>query len=95
MHRLTARLVALATLLFVALAVAQTGNLGTVAAVVTAAVLAAAVAGALVVILSGEVTGGARTRAREQALYEVPAPSHPDTAGRPRTRAPSGVTQAA
>jgi len=89
MHRLNSRLVALATLLFVAVAVAQTGSVTTVAVSIAAVVLASAVAGALVVVLSQVVTGGARTRAREQALYEVPAPSHPDTAGRPRTRAPS------
>jgi len=37
---------------------------------------------------------GARARAHREAMSTLPAPAHPDTAGRPRTRAPAGVIPA-
>lgn len=92
---MTPRLYALAAALLLALALAQTGSLAGVATVITTAVLVSVIAAALVVRLSEAVTGGARASVRRQALYVTPEPSHPDTAGRPRTRAPSQVVPAA
>lgn len=94
MRFLTPRVAALAAVLLVALAVAQGGSPATVLVVsVTAAVLAAALAATLVVA-TREVTVGSRAHAHRQALNEMPAPSHPSTAGRPMTRAPSRVVSA-
>jgi len=90
-----ARLYAYATALLLALAVAQTGSLATVAAVIATAVLASAIVAVLVNAQSTTVSSGAQAEQRRQAAYEVPEPSHPDTAGRTRARAPGGVTQAA
>lgn len=95
MRPLNARLVAVATVLFLALAVTQLGDPAAVVASIATVVLASAIAGALVVAHSRELTVGARAQARRQALYAVPEPSHPTTAGRPRTRAPSRVVSAA
>ena len=89
------RLYAYATALLLALAVAQTGSLATVAAVIATAVLASAIVAVLVHTQSTAVAQGAKAEQRRQAAYEVPEPSHPDTAGRTRARAPGGVTQAA
>jgi hypothetical protein len=52
----------------------------------------AALAGAryaAVVIRSQEITVGGRAHEHRQALSMMPAPQHPATPGRPRTRAPS------
>jgi hypothetical protein len=88
MRFLTSRLAVLAAVLFVTLAVAQGGSPATVLMVsVTAALLAMAVG-------TREVTVGSRAHAHRQALNEMPAPSHPSTAGRPMTRAPSRVVSA-
>ena len=89
------RLYAYATALLLALAVAQTGSLATVAAVIATAVLASALVAVLTTAQSRAVGQGAKAEQRRQAAYEVPEPSHPDTAGRTRARAPAGVTQAA
>lgn len=96
MRFLTSRLAALAAVLFVALAVASGGSPATVLVVtvtVTAALLATAIAATLVVG-TREVTVSSRAHAHRQALNEMPAPSHPSTAGRPMTRAPSRVVSA-
>jgi hypothetical protein len=94
MRFLTSRLAVLAAVLFVTLAVAQGGSPATVLMVsVTAALLAMAIAATLVVG-TREVTVGSRAHAHRQALNEMPAPSHPSTAGRPMTRAPSRVVSA-
>ena len=61
-----------------------------IAALAVGAVLAARYAA--VVIRSQEITVGDRARQHRQSLVGMPAPQHPDTAGRPRTRAPSGET---
>ena len=64
-----------------------------IAALAVGAVLAARYAA--VVIRSQEITVGDRAREHRQSLIGMPAPQHPDTAGRPRTRAPSGAPAAA
>jgi len=92
---MTPRLYAYATAVLLALVVAQTGSLATVAAVIATAVLASAIAKTLVEAQAHAVTSGAKAEQRRQAEYVVPEPSHPDTAGRTRARAPGGVTQAA
>ena len=43
---------------------------------------------------SRELTVGARAHAHREAMNSLPAPAHPSTAGRPRTRAPSMVVSA-
>lgn len=63
------------------------------AALAVGAVLAARYAA--VVIRSQEHTAGERAREHRQSMVGMPEPQHPDTAGRPRTRAPSQVTAAA
>ncbi|MEO8094637.1 MAG: hypothetical protein ABI632_06860 [Pseudolysinimonas sp.] len=93
MSILNSRLVALATVLFVALAVTQGSNPAALVASVAAVVLVSAVAAALVVG-AREVTVGARARAHRQVLSEMPEPSHPATAGRPMTRAPAEAVAA-
>lgn len=58
-----------------------------------AVIAVAALAGAryaAVVIRSREITVGGRASAHRHALSMMPAPQHPATPGRPRTRAPSG-----
>ena len=64
-----------------------------IAALAVGAVLAAR--HAAVVIRSQEITVGDRAREHRQSLVGMPEPQHPDTAGRPRTRAPSGAPAAA
>jgi len=59
---------------------------------VAAVLLVAAIA--TVVVAERELTVGARARAHREAMSTLPAPAHPDTAGRPRTRAPAGVIPA-
>lgn len=79
---------------------------GTVAAVqadsaallVSAALLLGAVAVQFVLVtgVAGDSPGvGRRARAHRQAVDAMPAPQHPDTAGRPRTRAPARFLAAA
>lgn len=50
---------------------------------------------AAVVIRAHEVGVGDRASQHRQSLVGSPEPQHPDTAGRPRTRAPSRATAAA
>jgi hypothetical protein len=63
-----------------------------IAALAVGAVLAARYAA--VVIRSQELAVGDRAREHRQSLVGQPSPQHPDTAGRPRTRAPSGAVAA-
>lgn len=44
---------------------------------------------AVLAVGSHELAIGSRARAHRQALGRMPAPQHPRTAGRPRTRAPA------
>jgi len=91
---LTAHLVALATTLLLVLAVTQPGETSAVVASIALAAMSIAITAALVVV---SATGAVRIRAfaHRQAMTATPEPSHPDTAGRPRTRAPSLVVPAA
>jgi len=94
---LTERLVMLMTLTFVALAVSQ----GEPSTLLVAGLLAVAVAAVLVAryastaVVGHRVSVGNRAREHRTGLREIPAPRHPNTAGRPRTRAPSRVALAA
>lgn len=85
MRILLERLAALAAVLFVALALTTEPSvlLVGIAAVVLVSVMASLVTG------SRELTVGARAHAHREAMNTLPAPAHPSTAGRPRTRAPS------
>lgn len=97
MRTLHERIVMVSTVLFVAFAVAQGGS----ASVLVVSIAAVAVAGVLavryaaIVIGSRELIAGGRAHAHREALSRMPAPSHPSTAGRPRTRAPSPSIPAA
>ena len=83
--------------LFVALALSQTASAG----MLLATVATVAVAGILVAHYASLVVGsrhqnvGRRADAHREALTSMPAPQHPATAGRPRTRAPSQSAVAA
>jgi hypothetical protein len=67
------------------------------AAVVSVASIAALVVAASVVLAVAPrvVTVGARARQHREGLVEVPAPRHPATPGRTRSRAPGGELSAA
>jgi len=93
-HLVTTRLVAFATALFLALAVAQSGESTVVVASIAALALSIAITAALVVGSANQPVNF-KTFAHRQAMTATPEPSHPDTAGRPRTRAPSQVVPAA
>jgi len=69
----------------------------------SAILVASAVALVVSVLLASRVTFapnarelrvGARARAHREVLGSLPAPQHPDTDGRPRSRAPSLVVSA-
>ncbi|WP_213816447.1 DUF6412 domain-containing protein [Glaciihabitans sp. dw_435] len=91
MRSIYTRLVALASVSFVVMMLvgAQPSSVAIagLAAVAVAAVLGARYAG--VALRARHLTVGARAREHRESLREMPAPRHPDTAGRPRTRAPS------
>ncbi len=50
---------------------------------------------AAVAVRSLELTVGSRAREHREALSAMPEPRHPNTAGRPRTRAPAQSPTAA
>ena len=83
------RILALAGVLLVALAVSNgsTELLVGVAAVTIAAVLA--VRAATVITGSRPITVGSRANAHRESLSDQPEPSSPSTPGRPLTRAPA------
>jgi len=86
-----------ATALFVVFALAQgTSPVATVASVAALALATViAVRCATSVARSHELTIGSRAHAHLEVLCTLPEPSHPTTAGRPRSRAPSAVVVAA
>lgn len=92
MRWLTERLVMLMTVTFLVLAVAQAADPSTAllagAVAVATAMLVLAQYSALTIARQSLTVGG-RAREHRESLTETPAPQHPDTAGRPRTRAPS------
>ena len=83
------------SLLVISVAQAEPSSLvfAGIAALAVGAVLAARYAA--VVIRSQELAVGDRAREHRQSLVGMPEPQHPDTAGRPRTRAPSLATAVA
>jgi disulfide bond formation protein DsbB len=84
------RLVMIMTLVFVALAVAQTGSTATLAIGVALAAVGV-VLGAQIAsreIHWREITVGGRARAHKESLAGMASPRHPATPGRPRSRAP-------
>ena len=97
MRVLYQRMVAAMTVLFVAFTVAQVTQSSLLVASIAAIAIAAliAVRYAATVIGSRELAVGHRAHAHREALSAMPAPSHPCTAGRPRTRAPSQAAPAA
>jgi len=94
---LNERLVMVMTLSFLALAVAQgepsSMVFAGIAAIAVSAVLVARYAGIVVRSRGAEAPGPARQH--RQSLVGLPEPQHPETPGRPRTRAPSRDVAAA
>jgi hypothetical protein len=98
--RAHAALALVAGVLAVAFAAATGPNPGTLlAAVAASAALAvvATVAWRSLVVAPAEaaLTVGHRARSHREAFDHEPEPSHPDTAGRVRSRAPGGAVPAA
>ena len=97
MRYLNERLVMVMTLSFLALAVAQ----GEPTSLVFAGIAALAVSAVLVARYAGIVVRthnsgtGERAREHRQSLVGLPEPQHPQTPGRPLTRAPSRGLRAA
>ncbi|PRY70025.1 hypothetical protein B0I08_101147 [Glaciihabitans tibetensis] len=91
-----AAVVAALAVLLVVLAPAALASPTTLAAAVAVTIIAA-----VLVLQAAAVTSGSRSAlarstafARRQERSAEPAPQHPDTAGRPRTRAPSRGSRA-
>lgn len=97
MRALYGRIVVAMAMLFVAFALAQGGPTSLLVTSIAAVAIASIVAVrcAATVFGSREMVVGDRAHAHREALSVMPAPSHPCTAGRPRTRAPSQAAQAA
>ena len=91
MRYLNERLVMIMTLSFLALAVTQGEPTSLVFAGIAAIVVSAALVAryAAIVVRSHDVGTGERAREHRQSLEGMPEPQHPETPGRPRTRAPS------
>jgi hypothetical protein len=97
MSALKQRLVMAMTLSFLVLAFAQSEPSGLLVAGLATVIVAAALSAryAAVAVRSREITVGSRAREHREALSVMPEPRHPDTAGRPRTRAPARSSTAA
>ena len=103
MRSLVERLAMVMTVSLVAISVAHTMTVAqaepsslvfaAIAALAVSTVLAARYAA--VVIGAHDIGVGERARQHRQSLVGMPEPQHPDTAGRPRTRAPSRATAVA
>ena len=97
MRYLNERLVMVMTLSFLALSVAQgepsSMVFAGIAAIAVSAVLVARYAG--IVVRSHDAGSGQPARQHRQSLVGLPEPQHPETPGRPRTRAPSRGVAAA
>jgi hypothetical protein len=91
------RVVMAMTLSFLVLVVAQSEPSALLVAGLAAVVVAAALSAryAAVIVRSRELNVGSRAREHREALSVMPEPRHPDTAGRPRTRAPAQSPAAA
>ena len=97
MRALYERMVAAMTVLFVAFTIAQIAPTSLLVTSIAAIAIASLVAvrHAATVTGSRELAVGHRAHAHRETLSAMPAPSHPCTAGRPRTRAPSQAAPAA
>jgi len=96
MRSLRHHLTLLASLVAVALFAAQATTASAVVVSVAAALIVVAVAARSVVAAGRRVmTVGSRARAHREPLSFEPAPAHPRTAGRIRSRAPSAGVLAA
>jgi len=85
------------TLSFLVLVVGQSDPSGLLVVGLAAVVVAAALSAryAAVVVRTRELTVGSRSREHREVLSVTPEPQHPETAGRPRTRAPAQSPPAA
>jgi len=84
------RLVVILTAVVVALSISGGEPLVALAAVAGVAIAAVLIARhSTDALRSRELTVGARARQHRESLAWMPAPQHPNTAGRPRPRAPS------
>jgi hypothetical protein len=90
------RLVMLMTASFLALAIAQAEPSAAIVAGVAVAAIGILLTARIVVGVAGahELRIGARAREHREVLGALPEPQHPDTDGRPRSRAPSRVVSA-
>ena len=97
MRALQARTVGIVTFLLLAVAVTHAGPTTLLVASIATVALASFSVGRVVVLAGATraMTVGARARAHQESLSGMPAPQHPRTAGRPRTRAPSQPSMAA
>lgn len=96
MRWFTERLVMVMTVTFLVFAIAQAAEPSTLllTGAIAVGMLVLARNSALTVVRQS-ITIGGRAREHRESLSEIPAPQHPDTAGRPRTRAPSQSPPAA
>jgi len=87
----------LMTLPFLALAMAQPEQSAFIATAVAAIAITVLLCArhASLAVGGHELTVGGRAREHRQVLSTMPSPQHPDTAGRPRTRAPARPLPAA
>ncbi|MBX3093877.1 MAG: hypothetical protein KF680_04955 [Cryobacterium sp.] len=96
MQRLRSYAVILLTASFLTLALAQPEPSMSLVTGVAVVALGALLAARIVVGVAGaqELMIGARSREHREVLGALPEPQHPDTDGRPRSRAPSRVVSA-
>ncbi len=95
MRTLVQRLMLLLTPLLLIALVAQNGEItGLVGAAVAAMACAVAIRYAAGVLRSRDPVVRSRSFARRRAMSAAPAPSHPATPGRTRSRAPAGGVMA-
>ena len=96
MESMKQRLVMVMTFTFLALTLASSPQPSVVVAAIAAATLCAVLCARISVAAPRhEITIGRRARAHREACTAMPEPQHPDTAGRPRTRAPARMLPAA
>lgn len=96
MQRLRSYAVILLTASFLALALAQSESSVSLVTGVAVVALGVLLAARIVVGVASahELTVGARSREHREVLGALPEPQHPDTDGRPRSRAPARVVSA-
>ncbi|WP_141879896.1 DUF6412 domain-containing protein [Homoserinimonas aerilata] len=98
MTMLKQRLIMMLTLSFLVVAAAQSEQSALIATAVAAVAFAAILAArhaTLAAVGIHELTVGGRAREHRNVLSSMPSPQHPDTAGRPRSRAPARPSSAA